>query len=143
MDYAKELNAPIDFFPGDFSGVSRCTNITILDDMIVEYDEAFNVILKANSSRLEILSARNMTQIKVMEDNDCKLSTSQETNIFQLISSCVWGSSYPNTCIPLALIREWDGPPKPYLQLCQKSRVISLTVYSLISYSCEYWISKP
>ena len=71
-DYTGELDAPIDFLSGDFSGVSRCTNITILDDAIVEDTEAFNVILKENSSRLEIESSRNTTGVIIMEDNDCK-----------------------------------------------------------------------
>ena len=72
MDYTEELDAPIDFLRGDFSGVSRCTSITILDDAIVEDTEAFNVILKVNSSRIEIESTRNTTQVIIMEDNDCK-----------------------------------------------------------------------
>lgn len=72
MDYTEELDAPIDFLRGDFSGVSRCTSITILDDVIVEDTEAFNVILKVNSSRIEIESTRNTTQVIIMEDNDCK-----------------------------------------------------------------------
>ena len=72
MDYTGELDAPIDFLLGDFSGVSRCTNITILDDSIVENGEIFNAFLKENSSRLEIESSRNTTRITIMEDNDCK-----------------------------------------------------------------------
>jgi hypothetical protein len=66
------LDAPIDFLSGDFSGVSRCTNITILDDGIVEDIEIFNVVLKENSSRLEIERSRNITRVTIMEDNDCK-----------------------------------------------------------------------
>ena len=72
VDYTGELDASIDFLSGDFSGVSRCTNITILDDVIVEDTEVFNVILKENSSRLEIESSRNTTRVIIMEDNDCK-----------------------------------------------------------------------
>lgn len=72
LDYAGETNTPVDFFPGDFSGVHRCTDITINEDDIVEYNEVFSVILKENSSRLEIQSGRNTTQITIIEDNDCK-----------------------------------------------------------------------
>lgn len=72
MDYAGELDAPIDFLHGDFPGISRCTNITIMEDEIVENSEVFNAFLKENSNRLEINSIRNITQITIMEDNDCK-----------------------------------------------------------------------
>ena len=71
-DYAEEANTTIDFFPGDFSGVRRCTNIAIKEDDILEYNEAFNVILKENSNRLDIQTDRNSTQIIIMEDDDCK-----------------------------------------------------------------------
>jgi hypothetical protein len=84
FDYTGELDAPIDFLIGDFSGVSRCTNITIMDDAIVEYNEVFNVLLNENSSRLEIESTRNATRITIVEDNDCKhisidISSSERT----------------------------------------------------------------
>jgi hypothetical protein len=79
LDYTGELDTPIDFLREDFSGVSRCTNITILDDAIVEYNEAFDVILKENSSRLEIESTRNTTRVTIMEDNDCKHMHSERT----------------------------------------------------------------
>ena len=72
FDYAGELDAPIDFLRGDFPGISRCTNIAIMEDEIVENSEVFNAFLKENSSRLEINSIRNITQITIMEDNDCK-----------------------------------------------------------------------
>ena len=73
MDYVRRMDAPIDFFPGDFSGVSRCTNITIFEDSIVEYNEAFSVILRENSSRLQIQNGRDSTQITIIEDDDCEL----------------------------------------------------------------------
>ncbi len=72
LDYTGELDAPIDFLRGDFPGISRCTSITVLNDVIVEYNEAFDVILKENSSKLEIESTRNTTRVIIMEDNDCK-----------------------------------------------------------------------
>ena len=88
MDYVGESNAAIDFFPGDFSGVQRCTNISILDDTIVEYNEAFNVILMENSGRLEIQSTRNSTRIIIMEDNDCKhIQIYQSAQCFPVPSS--------------------------------------------------------
>ena len=72
INYTGDLDASIDFLSGDFSGISRCTNITILDDAILEDTEVFNVFLKENSSGLEIESSRNATQVIIMEDNDCK-----------------------------------------------------------------------
>ena len=83
-----ETNTPIDFFPGDFSGVSRCSNITIFEDMIVENNEAFTTILKENSSRLEIQNGRNMTQITIIEDDDCKYLPSCERIRSNGISNC-------------------------------------------------------
>ena len=63
----------IEFLPGDFSGVHRCTNLTLLDDNIVEYNEVFEIILKENSTRLEVNHERNTTEITILEDeDDCK-----------------------------------------------------------------------
>ena len=72
LDYAGELDVAIDFLHGDFPGINRCTNITIIEDEIVENSEVFNVFLKENSSKLEIDSTRNITQITIMENDDCK-----------------------------------------------------------------------
>ena len=71
FDYV-DASSTITFLPGDFSGVRRCTNITINDDDILEYNEAFNVIPKENSSRLDVQANRNSTRIIIMEDDDCK-----------------------------------------------------------------------
>lgn len=71
-DYVGEANTPINFFPGDFSGIQRCTNITINEDDILEYDEVFNVVLMENSSRLDIESGRDHIRVTIIEDDDCK-----------------------------------------------------------------------
>ena len=73
MDYVSETDLSIEFLPGDFSGVHRCTNLTLINDDIVEYNEVFEVILKENSSRLEVNYERNTTEITILEDeDDCK-----------------------------------------------------------------------
>jgi hypothetical protein len=89
LDYTGELNAPIDFLRGDFSGVSRCTSITILNDVIVEYNEVFDVILKENSSRLEIERTRNTTRVTIMEDNDCKYIRYLKREHFMNVYMCM------------------------------------------------------
>ena len=71
-DYIDDTNSTIVFLPGDFSGVRHCTNITVNDDDILEYNEVFDMILKENSSRLNVQANRNSTQIIIMEDDDCK-----------------------------------------------------------------------
>lgn len=71
-DYVGQSGVGITFFSGDVTGTNRCTSITINEDNIVEYNETFNVILTENSDRLVIQSGRNITQIIIMEDNDCK-----------------------------------------------------------------------
>ena len=73
LDYLGEVDSSVEFSPGDFAGVSRCTNISIFEDTVVEYDEVMNVLLTTNSSRLAIQSDRNSTQITITEDDDCKL----------------------------------------------------------------------
>ena len=74
-DYIGETALSVEFLPGHFSGIHRCTNVTLLNDIIVEYDEEFEVILKENSSRLEVNHERNTTHITILEDeDDCKSS---------------------------------------------------------------------
>ena len=73
-DYAGVSNAAVTFRSGDIMGISRCTTITINEDTIVENDETFNLVLTENSDRLVIQSGRNVTQVTILEDDDCKSS---------------------------------------------------------------------
>ena len=61
-------------YNGYYSSFRRycCINIIINEDEIVENNEIFDVILSENSSRLAILPGRNVTQITIIEDDDCK-----------------------------------------------------------------------
>ena len=38
----------------------------------MEYNETFNVVLTENSNRIQIDASRNITQVTIIEDNDCK-----------------------------------------------------------------------
>ena len=49
---------------------SLCTNIAIIEDSVLEYDETFEVILTTDSKRIHILN--NKTAITIIEDDDSK-----------------------------------------------------------------------
>ena len=72
-DYVGVTNVPISFVYGHGYSSHQCTNVTINQDRIVEYNESFDVILTENSSKLTIPYGRNYTRITIMEDSDCKL----------------------------------------------------------------------
>ena len=65
-------NVSISFVNGQGSGTLQCTNITIREDDVVEYNETFNVILTENSRQLVIPNGRNNTLSTILEDTDCK-----------------------------------------------------------------------
>ena len=71
-DYTAVVNADVSFQRGDIINTNHCAIITIHEDTIVEYNEIFNVVLAVNSDRLVIQADRNITQITIQEDDDCK-----------------------------------------------------------------------
>ena len=71
-DYVGLSNVAITFFAGDRNLARRCTTLIINEDSIVEYNEIFNVVLTENSDQIEIQSGRNVTEITILEDDDCE-----------------------------------------------------------------------
>ena len=69
-DYNEVTNLAITFFSGDRRGYQRCTHIRINEDTILEYNETFKVLLTEDSTRLEIESGRETTEIIIQEDGD-------------------------------------------------------------------------
>ena len=59
----------VKFLNGDGLNRTRCTNITILDNMITEDTKYFNVVLTTNDTGV-IVMATNMTVS--IQDSDCK-----------------------------------------------------------------------
>ena len=71
-DYVGQTGTLVSMYPGYSYRSRSCTSITINEDDIVEYNEVFNVILTESSQKLTIPYGRNITQITIREDNDCK-----------------------------------------------------------------------
>ena len=59
----------VDFLSGDRQNSTRCTNIKILNDMIIEDTKYFNVVITTNDTGV-IVMATNMTVS--IQDSDSK-----------------------------------------------------------------------
>lgn len=72
LDYVEISNANVTFEAGDLNNTRRCIeNITINEDTVVEYNETFNLVLTKESDRL-VIKSRNVTEVTILEDDDCK-----------------------------------------------------------------------
>ena len=72
-DYIGLENVTLTYRYGDRNGAHRCIPVTIKEDIVVEYNETFNVVLSEASPRLRVNPARNLTEIIIVDDGDCKL----------------------------------------------------------------------
>ena len=80
-------NAAVTFRSGDRVGTRRCASILIYEDSVVENDETFNSFLTENSDRLVIQSGRNVTQVTILEDSDCKSNSRALKILFPVLSN--------------------------------------------------------
>ena len=68
-DYTALANFPLTFYSGDPMGTSRCTNVTIIDDDIIEPDQSFSVLL--SSTDPVYITPTSQAQVVII-DNDCE-----------------------------------------------------------------------
>ncbi len=62
------VNTTLSFGPGDSQ---MCTNVAILEDAVVEYDETFT--LKLTSADKAVVFGVDTAEVTITEDNDSKL----------------------------------------------------------------------
>ena len=68
-DYTPLTNSPLVFYSGDPVGTSRCANVTIIDDLVVEPDQYFSVSL--TSTDPVYITPNSIAQV-IIADNDCE-----------------------------------------------------------------------
>lgn len=69
-DYTALANSPLVFNSGDPVGTSRCANVTIIDDEIIEPEQSFLALL--TSSDPVYIAPTQQAQVTII-DNDCEL----------------------------------------------------------------------
>ena len=69
-DYTSVADYPLTFSAGNPVGISRCANIDIIDDLVVEPDQYFSVSLA--SADPVYVTPTSLAQV-IIADNDCEL----------------------------------------------------------------------
>ena len=69
-NYSPLNNTELQFLSGDATNSTRCTNITILDDMITGSTIYFNVSISTNDSAVHVVSPSSTTV--AIQDSDRK-----------------------------------------------------------------------
>ena len=73
-DYVSISNLPVVFMAGDGLGSTACTNVTVIDDDVVESNETFSITATASSDPVNILMISEAEVI--ITDDDGKKSVS-------------------------------------------------------------------
>ena len=68
-DYTSKANYPLIFYAGSPVGISQCVNISIIDDLVVEPDQYFSVVLTTTDP--VYITPTSLAQV-IIADNDCE-----------------------------------------------------------------------
>lgn len=74
-DFVPASNLPLRFVSGQSANNMpiQCTELSVLDDNILEYDETFTVRLSSRSNQVYITTGREEAEIIIREDDtDCE-----------------------------------------------------------------------
>lgn len=77
------LSNEITFFPGE---VSRCANVMITDDNVLEVSEIFSVQVSANDSGV-VIGSPSSASVMIL-DNDGRFNTLQQVSIVDTMYDC-------------------------------------------------------
>ena len=64
----------------------------------MENNETFNLVLTKDSDRLEIDSSRNVTEVTILEDDDCKYIKNLNFRVLQIFFPVILKNIYNYDC---------------------------------------------
>ena len=70
MDYIPVLNYYFNFSQGMIENETLCTNVTIIDDDVVENDEGFNIVLSTDDPSVQLKNPFIATIVII--NNNCE-----------------------------------------------------------------------
>ena len=73
MDYQSLIDEQVVFLAGDTNGTERCVNITIMEDMLVECEEAFNITLAIAEEKSNLFLDDSTTTVSIMDSDGKQL----------------------------------------------------------------------
>ena len=78
IDYGGVRSLPLLFFANphspSVSGGRRCVNVTVLDDEVIEEDEAFKLILQSRDPAVTFVSGSSTSTVHITSDDSGKIS---------------------------------------------------------------------
>lgn len=73
QDYTGPSQSTLTFIPGQTVGAQRCTDVSVLDDNLIEDDEIFTlslVVSPMDASAVMFVAGQNFTTITILQDPD-------------------------------------------------------------------------
>ena len=69
MDYQPLTYEQVVFLVGDTNGTERCTNVTIIEDFLVECEEEFSITLDIPTEKTNLFLGDATTSVTLVDSN--------------------------------------------------------------------------
>ena len=79
LDYEPLIDEQLMFLAGDSNGTERCINITILQDMLVECEEDFNITLTIVKEQQNLVLGEATTTVSIIDSDGTILTRATAT----------------------------------------------------------------